>query len=302
MSITTSLGTWIPEVDGQYINMDWNPTNKGFGAQCWDLAAHWSAFLGLPIINTGGKGRWPGWAGNMVDGFPQSDAIAAAYTLHGPNEKGQPGDITVWGDSYWYYPATHVAVLYADRGGMLTCISQNSTASRGDNPYPEWSSGPATLQDLPRQGLIGFIRPNLGEASIGPAGEITIPKEDTLSAAEVQQINDHTTAMLQNITLDGKLGERNRGGLADLSDKFNEVYTWLRPGQNGVRVAGPIPALLASIQGQNAGLLEALKQVGGGNVDLEAITAAAEEGARSALSDLQATATTTVTLEGKEAA
>lgn len=143
---------------------------------------------------------------------------------------------------------------------------------------------------------------DIGEGSIGPAGEITTPKEDTLSAAEVQQINDHTTATLKALALDGVSGQRERGGMADTADKVTDVWTWLRGGEAGKRAAGPIPNMLAAIQGQNSGLLEALKQVGGGNVDLAAITAAAEEGARNALSELQATATTTVTLEGKEAA
>lgn len=178
LDIQQSLGTWIPQVQGQYINMDWNPQNKGFGAQCWDTAAHWSAFLGLPIINTGGSGRWPGWAGNMVDAFPQTPTIAAAYTLHGPNETGQPGDIAVWGDSYWWYPKTHVAVLVLDKGSWLTCMSQNSTPSRADNPYPGDSSGPTTIQSLPRQGLIGLIRPNVG--GLAAQGTITPVQEDEM--------------------------------------------------------------------------------------------------------------------------
>jgi len=171
IDVQQSLGLWIPQVSGQYINEDWNPENKGFGAQCWDLAAHWSRFLSLPVINTGGAGRWPGWAGNMVDAFPQSPEIAAAYELVAPDQQGLPGDIVVWGDSYWYYPATHVAVLVQDKGGWQLCMSQNSTGSEADNPYPEWSTGPTTLQHLPSQGLLGYIRPRVG--TIAPQGAIT---------------------------------------------------------------------------------------------------------------------------------
>ncbi|GAA3399423.1 hypothetical protein [Pseudarthrobacter polychromogenes] len=175
-AIQDRQGAWIPQVQGRYINMDWNPTNQGFGAQCWDLAAHWSQILGLPVINTGDtglkRGRWPGWAGNMVDCFPQTPEIAAAYELISSDAAGQLGDIPVWGDSYWYYPATHVAVLVRDSGAQLLCMSQNSTSSRADNPYPQWSSGPATIQYLPRQGLIGFIRPRT-TAALNYSGTIT---------------------------------------------------------------------------------------------------------------------------------
>jgi hypothetical protein len=165
-----SLDLWITQVQGRYINEDWEPVTEGYGAQCWDLAANWSKWLGLPVINTGGGGRWPGWAGNMVDSFPQSPEVDAAYQLISPDQDGLPADIPVWGDTYWWYPKTHVAVLVRDPGsGWLTCMSQNSVPSRGDNPYPNWTTGPTTLQDLPKAGLIGFIRPRTG---------LTTPEDD----------------------------------------------------------------------------------------------------------------------------
>lgn len=183
--LAVRLSDWIPQVQGRYVNEDWNAENDGFGAQCWDLAANWSKHLGLPVINTGGAGRWPGWAGNMVDAFPQSPAIAAAYELLPPTAAAQAGDIAVWGDSYWYYPKTHVAVVVRD-GGLLTCISQNSTPSRVGNPYPAWTTGPATIQTLPKQGLIGYIRPRTG---ISAQGTITTTEEDDmLTDAQIEAI------------------------------------------------------------------------------------------------------------------
>lgn len=168
---------WIQSVQGQYIDVD-----GGYGAQCWDLAAHWSAFLGLPVVNTGGNGRWPGWAGNMVDAYPQSDAVAAAYELVGPGDAAQAGDIAVWGDTFWYYPSTHVAVVVQD-GAQLLTMSQNSTPSRADNPYPGSSTGPATIQHLPKGGLIGYLRPRVGLAAQGSVqtiqeDDMPITKED----------------------------------------------------------------------------------------------------------------------------
>lgn len=183
MSAAESLQSWIPQVQGRYINEDWNAENDGFGAQCWDLAANWSRYLGLSVINTGGAGRWPGWAGNMVAAFPQSEAIAADYELVGPDHPGLPGDIPVWGDSYWYYPKTHVAVLVADKGAQLLCVSQNSTPSQPGNPYPQWTTGPTTLQHLPKQGLAGYLRPRNGIAAMGST---TIQEDDMAQVPQEQ--------------------------------------------------------------------------------------------------------------------
>jgi hypothetical protein len=187
LDITKSLGLWMPLVQGQYINVD-----GAAGAQCWDLAAHWSKTLGLPVISTWGNGRWPGWAGNMVDAFPQSPEIAAAYELVGPNETMLPGDIVVWGDSYpVWYPKTHVAVGVEDQGANLVCMSQNSTPSQVGNPYPMWTTGPTVKQQLPRRGCIGFIRPRTG--TINLQGTIT-PQEDELAAADIERIINEVNA------------------------------------------------------------------------------------------------------------
>ncbi len=176
------LREWIPTVAGEYLNEDWNPTNRGFGAQCWDVPANWSKSLGLPVINTGGPGRWPGWAGNMVDAFPQTPEIAAAYELIGPDEPGLPGDIPVWDDSYAYYPKTHVAVLVRDGAGLLLCMSQNSSSSLPGNPYAEWTTGPTILQHLPRRGLLGFIRPRA--RTIAPMGATTTEEDEDMAISD----------------------------------------------------------------------------------------------------------------------
>lgn len=154
----------------------------------------------------------------------------------------------------------------------------------------------------PRLYMTDYWEDEASGASLGPAGEITEttePQEDTLSAAEVKQINDHTTLMLNQLALDGQVGGRTRGGLADVADKVGDVWAWLRGGEAGKRLAGPIPAMLAVIQGQNAGLLEALKQATrapGSALDLEAVKEASKAGAAEALADFEATATTTVKL------
>ena len=196
--------------------------------------------------------------------------------------------------------------------GQIIAITGNSDGGTGVSTGPHCHVGCLPWNFNLNTNTYGRVNPRLymtdywedeaSGASLGPAGEITEttePQEDTLSAAEVKQINDHTTLMLNQLALGGQLGGRTRGGLADVADKVDDVWAWLRAGESGKRVAGPIPAMLAVIQGQNAGLLEALKQATlapGSALDLEAVKEASKAGATEALADLEATATTTVTL------
>jgi hypothetical protein len=176
IAIGQSLGLWIPQVQGRYVNEDWNVWNQGFGAQCWDLAANWCKFNGWPVINTGGPGRWPGWAGNMVDAFPQTEEIATAFEVIDPAQRMEPGDIIVYDDSYpAWFPKTHVAVGVLDKGSWLLTMSQNSTSPQAGNPYPTWTTGPTVIQLLPRRGCIGFIRKRAG---IAAQGSITQAEQD----------------------------------------------------------------------------------------------------------------------------
>lgn len=283
---------------GTYINVD------GYaGNQCWDSAARVSQLMGLPVINTGGKGRWPGWAGNMWDAFPQSPEIDAAYYRVGPDQPAMPGDKAIWGDSYYYYPATHVADVIADAGGLLLCLSQNSSAAQPGLPgYDTDSSGPTIIQHLPKQGLLGYIRPRAG---VVLQGEIIQTEEDIM--ATLEEVRTVVREEIAALTQEGEENKRNAGPLFGVSGNVKaakvaaeQSLELLLPGQEKVRYAGPIPTMLASIQGQQAGLMEAVKQLAakpGSPVDLAAIEAASERGAASALADLQATATTTVTLQ-----
>lgn len=163
MTITKeAFNEWLAYVLAtRYINMD-----GAHGAQCWDLFAHFCDWFGIPRVNTYG-GKWSGWAGALVDQY-FSNGASANFDLMPANSVAQFGDTAVWGDSYWYYPATHVATVVADAGGLLLCASQNSSASLADNPYPGSSTGPTILQHLPKQGLLGYLRPKA--SSIAPAG------------------------------------------------------------------------------------------------------------------------------------
>jgi hypothetical protein len=299
IAIENSLGLWIPQVTGRYINEDWNPENEGFGAQCWDTAASWSKYLGLPVISTGGKGRWPGWAGNMVDAFPQSAAIAAAYELIGPDEPGHPGDIPVWGDSYYYYPKTHVAVLVRDLGAQLLCISQNSSASRADNPYPGWTKGPTILQHLPRSGLIGFIRPRTGGTLSNQSSTTTTSEEDDMDQNTVFTSKDGAKVTFQDylISLDKKLeGTLNR---VDSFPKFNEQ---MREQADIARAFyRDARADLAQKAAQNTALLAAVSALANGQsgVSTESVLAAIESAVSKFTAAYQLALVPITTQEGK---
>ncbi|MCT9624274.1 hypothetical protein HWD94_03940 [Pseudarthrobacter equi] len=176
------------QLNGTYINVD-----GAAGNQCWDSAARVSQLLGLPIINTWNtserKGRWPGWAGNMWDCFPQTAEIAAAYRKVGADQPALPGDKAIWGDSDPYYPATHVADVIQDAGALLLCISQNSSAGRPDLPgYSNESAGPTIIQHLPKRGLLGYLRPTVG-GGINYQGTNVTPLEDILDMADRSELD-----------------------------------------------------------------------------------------------------------------
>lgn len=191
------------EIIGTYINVD-----SAYGGQCWDSATYINEhYFGLPRINTGNtaqkSGRWPGWAGNMVDCFPQSQAIAEAYELVSPDQPVLPGDTLVWDDSNrQWYPATHVATAVVDTGrGWVLTLSQNSSAARPDLPgYSRDASGPVIFQTLPKEGLLGIIRPRTSGSGIDYAGTTIEPiQEDELSDAQVERIiNELTTVIGQH--------------------------------------------------------------------------------------------------------
>ena len=121
----------------------------------------------------------------MWDAFPQSPAIAAAYQRIGPDQPGQPGDTAIWGALPGIYPSTHVANVLRDAGGLLLCLSQNSSPARPDLPgYSTASTGPAIIQHLTKKGLLGYLRPRVNTLNTQGTTE---PGDDLLSTKEERQ-------------------------------------------------------------------------------------------------------------------
>lgn len=170
------------QLSGTYIDVD-----GAAGNQCWDSAAKIMDILGLPRVNTWGEGRWPGWAGNMWDAFPESPEVDAAYKKIPANATAQAGDIALWGDGYWYYPKTHVATVISDASESLICLSQNSSAPQPWLPgYSIYSTGPTIIQTLPKAGLLGYLRPRT--TSLSNQGSTINPIQEEIDMAALETI------------------------------------------------------------------------------------------------------------------
>jgi hypothetical protein len=123
------------------------------------------------------------------------------------------GDILVWDDSNpAVYPKTHVAVAVRDLGATLLTISQNSSASLPDNPYPQWTTGPTIDQHLPRRGLLGIIRPRTG---LAVQGNTTSEDENTDRAildarAQFKALGDELARKIEDSEYDVKVWTQGR--------------------------------------------------------------------------------------------
>ena len=103
-----------------------------FGAQCVDLTMRYAREVFG--VNINGNGR------DWINTGPRSGAFRAL----GPGVTPLKGDIACWG------PAMgggygHVAIVIADNGGSVTCMSQNP--------------GPARQMNITKSGLQGYLRP-----------------------------------------------------------------------------------------------------------------------------------------------
>lgn len=145
------LGDYEKQILHRYIEMD-----AAYGAQCWDLFAHFCKWLGVPVINTHG-GAWSGWAIAIWDQFAVNGA--SKHWIQVPaSAKMEQGDVPIWKVTPGLYPGSHIAIGIEDAGSHIWCFSQNSAPSWANNPYPNWSTAPVIKQLLPKTGLAGYLR------------------------------------------------------------------------------------------------------------------------------------------------
>lgn len=126
--LAAAVDRWVASVQGKAIDAD-----GAFGAQCVDLARHYSQ----NVVGTGpimGNGR--DWYAN--------GAASGAYTQIPAGSKAQKGDIACWGPS-WGGGWGHVAIVLSDNGNTITTMTQNP--------------GPARKETFGKNGLQGYLRP-----------------------------------------------------------------------------------------------------------------------------------------------
>lgn len=159
------LGQWADDVEGRYVNVDGD-----FGGQCWDLAQDFTTRVVDPAVTLWTQpSDHPGFALGVwevaLSDCPEGAELRAAFDPRTPDEPILPGDVLIWdfGDT------SHIAVgLFDLSADAVLCLSQNSSPSRPDLPgYSDQASGPAIRQALPKDGLVGILRPRRAVTSKG---------------------------------------------------------------------------------------------------------------------------------------
>ena len=142
------IDDWARQVDGALIDLD-----TAYGAQCWDLAAHWLVTCGVPLAATytSPSGTYAGLAGSLVTEWPARPGIEVYADLLGPDQPIQPGDVLVWGRTPMH-PDTHIAVaLAAASSGRVPVMTQNDGSAAA-------ARGASRRGVLSLTGLAGIIR------------------------------------------------------------------------------------------------------------------------------------------------
>ena len=197
-------------------------------------------------------------------------------------------------------PLGHVALLAPD--GSVYSTSDDSNVP---HHHPNMShliryyanSNPLTFlgwtEDIEGVAVVAGDYINLSSSTITPEGDIDMSgAEDVKEYVRKLAYEGWTDA-------DGK----NHPGFMLVTEetqrRVDGLTALILPGEGGKRLAGPIPQMLADLQGGQRAILAALENLGKGEpVDIEAMKAAAKAGAEEALAGLEAIATVTLSQEG----
>lgn len=202
----------------------------------------------------------------------------------------------------WFHlagePLGHVALLAPDG-------SVYSTSDPGNVPHRHpnldhllayyWRLGPTYL---------GWTEDIEGVSVVAAGDTITLASSTTTSEGDLTVAEaDRVIEYFRKLAYEGwtdKEGKQHPGFMLvteETQRRVDGLTLLIIPGERGKRIAGPIPQMIAEVQGTQGAILEALEQLSKGeSIDIEAVRAAAKAGAEEALAGLEAVATTTVTL------
>ncbi len=146
--MTMTIDQFIQTYNGSTVDVD------GFyGGQCWDL---WSRYAqdvaGVPHRRPTPSTGTP--AASTPAHGTSSPHCATSSTGSPPAPRRAKGDVAFWGNAP-ATPYTHVAIVIADQGGSLLCLTQNPGATH--------------QAIITKNGLLGYLRPKTA-APAAPSG------------------------------------------------------------------------------------------------------------------------------------
>lgn len=171
-----SFADWANSVNGKAIDVQ-----AGYGAQCYGLIQNYfNNVLGYKDQLSTQTGPHPGYAIDVYDGAtsiglsPYVQKLPATATP-------QQGDVAFWNYGSALAPDSHTAVVNKDAGSNLSVYSQNSPQQY------------TTLQNLPKAGLAGYLRPiHPGSSNMTSTSESasysTTPVSDAQSTSWISSI------------------------------------------------------------------------------------------------------------------
>ncbi|ASN20715.1 hypothetical protein [Arthrobacter sp. YN] len=199
----------------------------------------------------------------------------------------------------WFHlgeePLGHVALMAPDGSVFST-----SDPSNTPHHHPNLDHLLSYYRAL-RPTYLGWTEDIEGVAVVKAADSINLTGSTTSEGDADMAALDY----IQDIAYEGwkdKDGKQHPGFMLVIEEnqrRLDGLTQLILPGVSGERNAGPIPQMLADLQGGQAAILSALENLGKGEpVDVEAMKEAARAGAAEALAGLEAIATVTLSQEG----
>lgn len=182
--VDTFVGQW----NGKYADFD-----GAYGAQCVDLFNFYNRdVVKAPRIAVG-------TAAQLFGAAP-----ASHYEKLPANAAPRKGDVAVWGTSWPYTSAGHVAIVLADQGGNIQVLTQNPGATK--------------IASMTKSYLSGYLRPrnlggNSGANPVGNVDEVSSPANGKVRVRGWAFDPDDSGASLQvHVYVGGPAGQPGADG------------------------------------------------------------------------------------------